>query len=171
MKIVTLETERLLLRQIEVTDAPFFYELLNSEGWLKYIGDRNIKTIADAERQIIEKYIPGYTKYGYGSYIVIDKASKMAVGTCGMYQRDNLNHPDIGFAFLPQFIGKGYGYEASNAVLHYAKNTLNICKVLAFTVPHNSASIKLLEKLGLKNAGDYFFEGEPEPLLLFEITL
>ena len=171
MKISTLETERLLLRKIEVTDAPFFYELFNSKGWLAFIGDRNIKTIADAEKQIIEKYIPSYTINGYGSYLVLDKTTMIPVGTCGMYKRDNLEHPDIGFAFLPQFIGKGYGFEASYAILKNAKNTLNLSKVLAFTVPHNTASIKLLEKLGLKNTGNYFFEGNPEALLLFEITL
>lgn len=171
MKSSEIETARLSLRKIEVTDAPFFYELLNSGGWLHYIGDRNIKTIADAEQQIIEKYIPSYTTNGYGSYLVIEKASKLPVGTCGMYKRENLDHPDIGFAFLSPFMGKGYGFEASNAILKNAVDTLNLTKVLAFTVPHNVASIKLLKKLGLKKTGDYFFEGDPEPLLLFEKAL
>jgi len=169
--IPTLETERLLLRKIEVTDAPFFYELFNSEGWLQYIGDRNIQTLADAEKQIVEKYIPSYKKNGHGSYIVIEKSSGLSIGSCGIYKRDNLDYPDIGFAFLPQFVGKGFGFESSKAVLKDAKETLNFSKVLAFTVPYNTASIKLLEKLGLKNAGDYFFEGDPEPLLLFEMLL
>ncbi len=171
MKITSLETERLLLRKIEVRDAPFYYELLNSEGWLKYIGDRNIRTVADAEKQIIEKYIPSYTDNGYGSYLVLEKTSKLPIGTCGIYKRDNLDHPDIGFAFLPQFIGKGYGFESSKAVLKEAKLKMNISKILAFTVPHNVASIKLLEKLGLRNSGNYIFEGVSEPLLLFELLL
>lgn len=163
-----LDTERLTLRKIELSDAPFFYKLLNCEGWLKYIGDRNIRTVSDAEKQIIEKYIPSYKTNGYGSYLVVDKVSKEPLGTCGMYKRENLDHPDIGFAFLPQFIGKGFAFEASLAILKNAEENLNLSKILAFTVPNNKASIKLLEKLGLNNTGDYFFEGNPEPLLLFE---
>ena len=162
-----LETERLLLRNIEVTDAPFFFELFNSEGWLKYIGDRNIKTVADAEQQIKTKYIPSYTENGFGSYLVLDKDSGLAIGTCGIYKRGNLAHPDIGFAFMPQFLRKGYGYEASNAVLQYAYNVLKFKKILAFTLPQNTASIKLLEKLGLKSQGTYVYEGDTETLLLF----
>ena len=171
MTIETIETERLLLRKIEVTDAPFFYELFNSKGWLDFIGDRNIKTIADAEKQINDKYIPSYTKHGYGSFLVLEKASGVPLGTCGIYKRDNLDHPDIGFAFLPEYIGKGFGYESSKAVMKYAIENLEIDTILAFTVKENSASIKLLEKLGLTNTGDYYFEGDPKRLLLFKVTL
>ncbi len=171
MDISTLKTERLLLRKIEVTDASFFYELFNSKDWLEFIGDRNIKTIADAEKQITDKYIPSYTKNGYGSYLVLDTETKVPVGTCGMYKRDNLDYPDLGFAFLPEYLGKGYGFEAGSAVLKEAKQTLDISKILAFTVSYNVASIKLLEKLGFENCGDYFFEGDANPLLLFERDL
>jgi RimJ/RimL family protein N-acetyltransferase len=166
-----LETERLLLRKIEVADAPFFYKLFNSEGWLKYIGDRNIHTLADAEMQLTQKYIPSYTRNGYGSYVVVEKSSGDPIGTCGMYKRDNLKHPDIGFAFLPAYEGKGYGFEAATRVLTNARDILGIVKVLAFTVTNNKASIKLLEKLGLRSKGDFYFEGNPVPMLLFEINL
>lgn len=162
-----LTSERLLLRAIKVGDAPFFFKLFNSEGWLTYIGDRNITTIADAEKQILEKYIPSYTTNGYGSYLVEEKASGNPVGTCGIYKRANLDHPDIGFAFLPQYTGKGYGYESANAVMVHAREHLKLKTILAFTIPQNVASIGLLEKLGLQNKGNYFYEDDPKPLLLF----
>ena len=166
--IPPIETERLLLRKIEVTDAPFFYELFSSEGWMQFIGDRNIQTVVDAEQQIKEKYIPSYTLNGYGSYLVIEKDSEKAIGTCGIYKRSNLDHPDIGFAFLPEFLRKGYGYEAANAILEHAYKVLKMNKILAFTLPKNIASIKLLEKLGLQSQGTYMTEGDTsEELWLF----
>ena len=165
--IPVLETDRLILRKIEVSDAPFFYELFNSEGWLTYIGDRNIQTVSDAEQQIKEKYLPSYKTNGYGSYVVVEKASNMPVGTCGMYKRENLDHPDIGFAFLPSHLRKGYGYESAHAVLQHARENMGIPKVLAFTLPKNIASIRLLEKLGLTSKGSYFHEGNPEELILY----
>jgi len=162
-----ITSDRLLLRAIESSDAPFFFKLFNSEGWLKYIGDRNIKTIADAEKQIIEKYIPSYSTNGYGSYLVEEIATGAAVGTCGIYKRANLDHPDIGFAFLPQYTGKGYGYESATVVMEHARKYLKLKTILAFTVAHNTPSIGLLEKLGLQNKGEYFYEDDPKPLLLF----
>ena len=98
---------------------------------------------------------------------MIEKASHTPIGTCGMYKRPNLEHPDIGFAFLPQYTGKGYGYESAKAVLDFAQARLNIHKVLAFTVPHNTVSIGLLEKLGFEQDGNYLYEDTDEPLLLF----
>lgn len=166
----TLHTKRLTLRKAEVEDAPFFYDLFNSEDWLKYIGDRNIKTIKDAEKQIVEKYLPSYETNGYGSYVVIDKETHKAIGSCGLYKRDNLEHADIGFAFLPEAVGKGYGYESAKAVLDYAVGELNMTKILAFTVTYNQSSIGLLKKLGLVETGTYTFEGDPEELLLFTTT-
>ena len=136
----TLHTERLTLRKAVITDAPFFFELFNSEGWLQYIGDRNIKTVKDAEQQILEKYLPSYEINGYGSYVVVVRDSQQTIGACGLYKRDNLDHADIGFAFLPEAIGKGYGYESAQAVMDYAMGELEMTKILAFTVPENQPS-------------------------------
>jgi len=163
----TLQTERLTLRKAVATDAPFFYELFNSEGWLKYIGDRNIKTVKDAETQILEKYIPSYEVNGYGSYVVLESDTNKAIGACGLYKRDNLDHADIGFAFLPEVVGKGYGYESAKAVLDYATGALEMTKILAFTVSYNLPSIALLKKIGLVENGTYTFEDDSEELLLF----
>ena len=84
-----------------------------------------------------------------------------------MYKRDNLEHPDIGFAFLTEYLGKGYGFEASQGVMKHAKEELGIRTFLGITLPENTPSIKLLEKLGLKKKGPFFFNDSPEELLLF----
>ncbi|MDT0554566.1 GNAT family N-acetyltransferase [Patiriisocius hiemis] len=162
-----LETERLALRKIEVSDAPFMLKLLNSQGWLEYIGDRKVHSVVDAEIFIEKYYIPSYTQNGYGSYLVSLKESSIAIGACGLYKREDLDNPDIGFAFLPDYIGKGYGYESAKAVLDFAFSTLQLHKILGFTVKENIASIKLLEKLGLKEIGTYDYDSKEEYLLLF----
>lgn len=162
-----LETERLLLREVSTTDASSFYKLLTSEGWLTYIGDRNIHSVADAEAYIEKHYIPSYARLGYGSYCVLNKKTQEFMGACGLYKRDNLDHPDIGFAFLPNFHRQGYGYEAASAVIKYVFKELNIKTIVGFTLPQNTASINLLKKIGLARIGTYQFEKDKEELLLF----
>lgn len=93
------------------------------------------------------------------------------IGACGLYKRDQLDHPDIGFAYLPQYMGKGYGYEAAKAVKEFARNTWKIDTLLGVTVAHNKASIALLEKLGLHRAGTFSFEGDQQELLLFSTVV
>jgi len=162
-----LETQRLELHKISVADAPFYVKLLNSESWLQYIGDRKVRSVEDAETYIKKNYLPSYEKFGYGSYTVRLKENGKTIGACGLYKRETLEHPDIGFAFLQEFIGKGYGYEAASAVMDYAINTLGFDTILGFTVEYNVASIKLLEKLGLERTGTYRFKDDAEELLLF----
>ncbi len=162
-----IETKRLQLREYTLRDAPFIYELMNSEGWLKYIGDRKIHTVKDAEAYIEKSYLPCYKDPGYGAFIVELKETGTPIGSCGLYKRKDLEHPDVGFAFLTEYTHKGYGFESAQAVMEYAKNTLNMTTILGFTVSYNTASIKLLEKLGLKRSGTYTFKDDPEELLLF----
>jgi RimJ/RimL family protein N-acetyltransferase len=165
MKI--LETDRLHLRMITTEDAPFMLELFNSPGWLKYIGDRKVHSVDEAAAYIRKYYLASYKENGFGSYAVVLKDGGETIGSCGVYKRPNLENPDIGFAFLPDFLGKGYGYEAANAVMDYARAELGMTKILGFTVEYNLPSIKLLEKLGLSQKGTYKFEDDPEELLLF----
>ncbi|MEM7086178.1 MAG: GNAT family N-acetyltransferase [Bacteroidota bacterium] len=162
-----LRTTRLRMDKISIEDAPFYVQLFNSDGWLTYIGDRNVHTVADAEAYIEKNYLPSYDTYGYGSYSVKLLDTGKTIGACGLYKREGLDHPDIGFAFLPEYAGKGYGYEAASAVMKYAQEHLGIDKILGFTVAYNKASIRLLEKLGLERCGTYQFENDPEELLLF----
>jgi RimJ/RimL family protein N-acetyltransferase len=145
-----LETERLVLREFDLGDTPFIIELLNSPGWLQYIGDRNVKTDDDAKRYLENGPMKSYADNGFGLSMVMLK-DKTSIGMCGIINRADLEHPDIGFAFLPEYIGKGYGLEIARATLDYAKNILKLSVVLGITVPENQSSIKLLERIGLKH--------------------
>ncbi|PHR12280.1 MAG: RimJ/RimL family protein N-acetyltransferase [Aequorivita sp.] len=161
-----IQTERLELREYTLDDAPFIYKLMNSEGWLKHIGDRNIKTLEDAENYMQKNYLSSYKKHGFGPYLVSLKEDGTALGTAGLYKRDNLEHPDIGFAFLAEYSGKGYAFEAAKAVMKFASETLRLKTIVGITLQANLSSIKLLKKLGLLEVGTYTYE-DGEELLLF----
>lgn len=159
-----LETERLILRHFTTEDTPFIIELLNTPGWIQYIGDRGIKTIPDAEQYLQNVPFKSYAANGFGLYMVALKENNTPIGMCGLIKRDTLDHVDIGFAFLPAYIGKGYAYEAAQATLAYAQEELGFEKLQAITLPDNTPSIKLLEKIGMKPQGKIQM-GEEELML------
>lgn len=144
------QTERLIIRPTNKSDATFIYELLNTPKWIKYIGDRNIKSIKNAEQYITAKMLPQLEKLGYSNNTVIRKIDQIKIGTCGLYNREGVEGVDIGFAFLPQYENKGYAYESTSNLITFAQNEFNIQKISAITLPENKSSQKLLRKLGLK---------------------
>ena len=143
-----LETERLILREITSKDAAFILELLNTPSFKKYIGDRDVRSVEDAREFIESRYQQSYRDHGYGLYAIELKPDHMPIGMCGFVRRDTLPGPDIGFAFLPEYEGKGYGFESASAMLNYGQEILGFGRILAITTTSNQASIGLLEKLG-----------------------
>lgn len=161
---IILKTERLLLRKITLKDAGFILELLNSPLWLKFIGDRNVRSLNEAEAYLKNGILKNYETLGYGFYLVEDNQSSQAIGMCGFVHREGLEFPDMGFAFLPDFPGKGYGYEIAKPTLEYGKNTLKLGKICAIVNPENQASNALLKKLGFIFQNKIWF-GETKDLL------
>lgn len=148
MKI--LETERLVLRDIELQDAPFLLELMNDPAYHQNIGDRGVRTLEDATRYIQEKFFERTQQSGFAPYVVEVKSSKIPAGICGFIKRDSLPDVDIGFAFLKRFQKQGYAYESAIAVLSHAEHVLKIKRIVAITRPENTASIKLIERIGMR---------------------
>ena len=147
--MIIVETSRLIISKVTLKDAPFFLELMNTPNWIKFIGDRNVRTVIEAEDYLTNGILKSYKALGFGFYKVVLKSNKnRPVGICGLIKRDELKIPDIGFAFLTEFEGQGYGYESSVAVLEQAKKEFGLIKVGAITLELNVNSIKLLEKLG-----------------------
>lgn len=183
MKI--LETERLILREIVETDAEFILDLLNQPSFIKYIGDRNVRTVEEAKDFIETRYRASYAQHGFGLYTVELKIpnskfqrpnskdqrpkTKNQIGMCGFVKRDTLPDADIGFAFLPQFEKKGYALESAQAVMKYGAEVLGLKRVLAITTQDNESSGKLLAKLGFKYDG--LIESGGETLKLFSIDV
>jgi RimJ/RimL family protein N-acetyltransferase len=162
------ETERLRLSHLSnPDDAPFVLELLNDPDFLQNIGDRGVRTLAQAGDYIENGPGASYAKFGFGLNLVATRESATRIGICGLLRRDF--HPDveIGFAFLPQFRGKGYAFEAASAVMTLGLKTLRLERIVALTALDNHASMKVLERLGLKFERPIQFPGRPEESRLF----
>lgn len=166
-----IEAERIYLRPVALADAAFILELQNTPKWLKYIGDRNIRSIEDAQKTIQEKMIDHYDKHGYGNFVIVNKEGQQSLGTCGLFNRPGLEGVDIGFALLPNFEGKGFGAEAAFALLAHAKDQLKLKKVGAIALPENAASVHLIKKLGLEFVKQVKLPGDPVSLDYYEIQL
>ena len=148
--VSVLETPRLVLRRLSTDDAEFILALLTDPAFLRYIGDKGVRTIADARNYIETGPVASYHQFGFGLYLVATKEGGMPVGMCGLLKRESLPAADIGFAFLPQHRSKGYALEAAHAVLAYGRDQLGLDRILAITDPNNAGSIRILQKIGLR---------------------
>lgn len=144
------ETERLIIRQFNLDDTEFIIHLLNDESFIRYIADKNVRTRTDAIRYLTCVPLLSYQKFGFGLNMVTLKNSGTPIGICGLLKREELEHPDLGFAFLPDFRGKGYAMEAAKSVLETEMAHYSMNRVLAITLPENLNSNRLLEKLGFE---------------------
>ncbi len=162
-KIIT--TKRLHLREANLDDAEFIFELLNSKGWLDNIGDREIRTIDDAKNYITNKLMPDYGKENIAMFIMERKEDGVSIGTCGLIKRPQLEDVDIGFAILENYGKKGYAYEAASATLKMAIDEIKIKRILGVTTLENKNSQRLLEKIGL--SFEKMIPFDDEELMLF----
>lgn len=143
-----LRTARLELRELNFDDAEFIVELLNDESFLRFVGDKGVRTIADAREYLGNGPMDSYARHGYGLYLVRRASDGVRAGICGLVRRSGLDHPDLGFAFLPGFRGLGYASESAAAVLDHARAALRLNRILAIADPGNRVSIHVLEKAG-----------------------
>ncbi|HQS24455.1 MAG: hypothetical protein B7Y11_12110 [Sphingobacteriia bacterium 24-36-13] len=147
---VHLETERLQIRALTIIDAGFMMQLMNTPTWIKHIGNRNINDKTTASNYIANNIINSYHINGFGLFLVTQKKDNQSAGICGIVKREGLTVPDLGFALMPNFEGKGIATEASKAVVKYAKESLQLTQLAGITKPENIASIRVLEKVGME---------------------
>ncbi len=140
------QTERLILQPLTPNDSNFIFKLVNTEGWLKNIGDRNVHSIADAVGYI-QKIV---NNPNYYCIVVRLKESHQSIGVVTLVQRDFLPQPDIGFALLPAFENQGYAFEAAHLFIKVITESKMYNSLLSITIPENIASIKLITKLGFQ---------------------
>jgi len=145
-----IETDRLFLCRLSVDDAPFILDLLNDPAWLQYIGDKGVRTVEDAQDYILNGPIKSYGQFGFGLFLTKLKEGGIPIGICGLLKRDYLDDVDVGFAFLPEFRGKGYAVESASAVIAHGKKSFGLNRIVAITQSDNIKSVKVLEKIGLK---------------------
>lgn len=145
---VILATDRLLLREFSLQDAPFVMRLLNTEGWLKHIGDRQVSTVEQATDYLERVIFRGYRTEGYGFWLMELRDGGLPVGLCGIIKRDYLEYPDVGYALLPEYEKKGLAAEAVSATLRHVRGNSGINVISAIVTPSNLPSIRLLERVG-----------------------
>lgn len=138
------------MREVTENDSTFILDLLNEPSFVKYIGDRNVRTVEQAREYIETRFAASYNQFGFGMYAVELKTTNEPIGICGFVRRESLPDADIGFAFLAAFEGKGFGFETASAIMKHGRNVLGFGRVLAITSIDNEASEKLLGKLNFK---------------------
>ena len=148
--MIVCETERLRLRHLLDSDAPFILELLNEPDFIRNIGDREVRTLEDARRYIQHGPMVSYSQHGFGLFLVELRDSGKPVGICGLLKRDYLQDVDVGFALRESYRGQGYAFEAAQAAMRHGQEDLGISRIVAITSPDNRASMKVLRKLGLE---------------------
>src|SRR5687768_12396838 len=132
-----LETDRLILRELTLDDAPFILTLLNDPSFIRYINDKNVRNLEDARQYMLNGPMASYAQNGFGLHLVELKDSAVPIGVCGLLKREELPDPDIGFAFLPDYWGKGFALESASAVMNDARERLGLKRVLAI-VSHDN---------------------------------
>ena len=157
------ETERLLIRPIEIGDASFMLQLLNTEGWIKFIGDRKVHSIEEAA-VYIQKFV---TNPNFHYHTIYLKSNDIPIGVLSFLKRDEYEFPDLGFALLPDFERSGFAYEAASAYLNHFKSSSEIKQIIGITKENNVKSIQLLKKLGFS----FNSESQKEALTIFMLNL
>ncbi len=153
------ETERLIIRQFDLSDTEFILRLLNDESFIRHIADKNVRTQEDAVNYLANGPISSYGTYGFGLYLVLLKSEKTPIGMCGLVKRGELDLPDLGYAFLPEFCGKGYASEAAEIILKEEMSAHSLHTVLAITFPDNLRSNNLLKNIGFSLKGTMELHG------------
>jgi len=165
------ETERLFVRPMQVDDAAFILELLNEPSFLENIGDKGVRTLEDALGYIQSAGWDNYATYGFGMNTVELSDTSTRIGICGLLQRDSLDQPDLGFAYLEAFHGQGFATEAGQGMLRVGREALSLPKVCAFTAVTNEASVHVLEKLGLEGGASRLLTEDGPEIRYFERLL
>lgn len=171
VSLLILNTARLRVRELTPGDAPFMLALLNDPDFIAHIGDRGVRTIADAATYIDHGPRASYAQRGFGLWLVERLDDDTPIGICGILERDVLPDPDIGFAFLPEHRSRGYGFEAASAVRDWARDVLGLPRLLAIVSPANASSIRLVERLGFVFERTIAMPGDAHGVKLFAVRL
>lgn len=166
-----ISTERLHLRVMRLDDAAFYLRLVNEPSFISNIRDKGIRTLDQSRESIETGTLASQEKFGFSFYLVEGRTTHLPMGICGLTKRDSLDDVDLGYAFLPEFCGQGYAYEAALAVLTHTKNALPIKQLAAITSPTNERSNRLLIKLGFIFQRTTLLSGDSEETRLYRLVL
>lgn len=167
-----IRTERLELQRFapaSEADQDFVLQLLNQRSFIDNIADRGVRTRADARAYLRDGPQASFARHGFGLMKLVRREDGLAIGMCGLLQRDYLEHPDIGYSLIDAHVGHGYAAEAAAATLDWGFARFRPPRIAASTAPHNQASIGLLLRLGFRDEGERVFPAHPGPVRYFEL--
>ena len=167
MTEIILKTSRLILSALSLDDAEFILELLNEPAFMRFIGDRGVRNLEDARNYLLNGPLASYASSGFGLWRVQLSSTGQSIGICGLIKRAALPDVDLGYAFLARFWRQGYASEAALAVRDYARGKLGLRRLLGITNQGNAASIRVLEKIGMRLEGRITLPGETVEINLF----
>lgn len=147
--MVIVETERLILRQFEERDIPTIFLLNSNPEVLTYIPGAPMTSIAQAEDIFTEVILASYDEYGYGRWAVENKQDNKVIGFCGPKYITEFDEVEIGYRYLPEYWGKGYGSEAGSAALEQFQS-FGVTEAIAIILLGNKGSEGLAQKLGMQ---------------------
>ena len=164
-----MKTERLQLRPVTLEDADLMLAIWNDPAFVRFVGDRGVRTLEQSVKALEDGAMRLFKEYGFGPYRVSLRSDDSAVGICGIFAREGMIEPDIGFSVLPEYCRCGYAYEAATAVVNYARENLKLPKLTAIVSPDNAASVGLIKKLGLQFERMLRLPGEEKDISLYAI--
>ena len=164
-----LETRRLALRRLVPGDAAFYLALVSDPAWVRFIGDKKLKSLEEARKSLEEGPIAAYARTGFGLLRVDRRSDGQPLGICGLIKRETLDDVDLGFAFLPAYRGQGFALEAAEAAVAHARDELRLRRLVAIASPENTDSLKLLARLGMKHEKTFSMPGETRLTTLYAI--
>lgn len=162
---ITIETERLILRELLPIDDEGMYRLDSNPNVHKFLGNQPITSIEES-RQYIDYIRNQYLENGIGRYAVILKETNEFIGWSGIkyiteHENGHINFYEIGYRFIEEYWGKGYGYESAKAWLDYGFKTMKIKTIYASANIENCGSRKILEKIGMQQKNEFNWNGIP----------
>ena len=152
-KNIILETERLIIREHVLSDAPFFFTLNSNYNVVKYTGDVSFNNLEEAEK-IVRYVMNQYKENGYGRWLVAEKETNNPIGWCGLKFHTDTKETDIGYRFLESAWGKGYATESAKACIDYGFKHFDLNCIIGDAMKENTASINVFKKLGMTYFND-----------------
>lgn len=155
---IICHSQRLALRQFNFNDSRFIIRLLNEKSFIENIADKQVRTTSDAQHYLTTGPMASYSLHGFGLYAILLKDTvknnePIIIGMCGLLKRPELEFPDLGYALLPEFCGKGYAREAAEAVLKNDMKKFKLNTILAVTSRTNKRSHQLLTNINFNFIG------------------
>lgn len=155
-----LETTRLILRTWTLSDVEDLFEICRDDEVMKFIGTgKSYKTLQEAEK-ILNWAIPYQAENGFCRWAIVEKSSGEIIGSCGFARPHGLTEIELGYFLARKYWRRGFATEAAGACLQFGFEKLGFREIIALTDLENTASQKVLEKIGFVKRGIEIYNNE-----------